>query len=145
MIDSLLADLESSGIGVCIDERYLGSLAHADDLQSITLNIDLLEQQGSIIKEFTKKNGLKLNEEKLVLQEFSKVRNPPSSIRIGESVITANGPSMCLGTFFLHNLSPKKSILIITSLYKARRAFFCSPSQWNCIWEAKPTHFKRAF
>ena len=67
VIDSLLADF---GIGVSIDEHYLGSVAHADDLRSITPNSDFLEQQGSIVKEFIKKNGLKLNEEKLVFQEF---------------------------------------------------------------------------
>ena len=40
----------------------------------------------------------------------SKVGNSPSSIWIRESVITANSLSLCLGTFWLHDLSPKESI-----------------------------------
>ena len=75
VIDSLLADLESSGTGASINGLYLGSLGHANDLRSVSLSIALLEQQASIVKKFTQYNGLQLimNVDKLEFQEFSKL------------------------------------------------------------------------
>ena len=74
VIDSLLEELESTGLGVSIHGHYLGSLGHADDLRGVAPNLDILEQQASIVRQFTVDNGLRLNEDKLELQEFTSAK-----------------------------------------------------------------------
>ena len=74
VIDSLLEELESTGLGVSIHGHYLGSLGHADDLRGVAPNLDILEQQASIVRQFTVDNGLRLNEDKPELQEFTSAK-----------------------------------------------------------------------
>ena len=133
VIDSLLVDLESSGTGALINGLYLGSLGHADDLRSITPNIALLEQQASIVTKFTKDNGLRLNTDKLELQEFSLTKPTPQNICVGGTLISSVSNTTCLGVIWSHNLSPIESIN--GNIAKARRAFF--PHQANGIAHGK--------
>ena len=71
--------------------HYLGSLGHADDIQSISPNLDLLELQAGIVDEFTKTNDLNLNVNKLELQEFSKSKQqPPCSMQIFNKEMVMN-------------------------------------------------------
>ena len=122
VIDSLLTDLESSGLGATMFGHYLGSLGHADDIRSISPNLEIIEQQASIVTKFTKTNGLNLNISKLELQEHSITKHPPCSIQVGETIITSTDSATCLGVKWSHDLSPKKSIE--HNIAKARRAFF---------------------
>ena len=151
VIDSLLVDLESSGTGALLNSVYLGSLGHADDVRSISPNIALLEQQASIVKKFTMDNGLRLNTDKLELQEFSKTKPTSSTMSIGDTVINSSSNTTCLGVIWSHDLSPMEiwshdlspMESINRNLAKARRAaLLCSSSKWNCIRKAKPTNIK---
>ena len=123
VIDSLLAELESSTTGVSIGGSYLGSLGHADDLRSITANITLLEQQASVVKEFTQKNGLQLNMEKLEFLSHSSSLTPSvESMAVGDSTISSSRSAVCLGVAWSYDLS--SSVSISNNMAKARRAFF---------------------
>ena len=126
VIDSLLAKLESSAMGATLNNIYLGSLGHADNLRSITPNIDLLEQQATIVKKFADENGLMLNLEKLELQKFSNIKPSPTSMSLGDTIITSSSNTTCLGVSWSHDLSPVESIA--NNLDKARRAFFAQQS-----------------
>ena len=123
VIDSLLAELESSGTGASIGGIYLGSLGHADDLRSITANIALLEEQAAVVKNFTHANGLQLNMEKLEFLPHSSSQTPSvESMAVGDSTISSSCSATCLGVTWSHDLSPSASIS--NNLAKARRAFF---------------------
>ena len=121
VIDSLLAELESSGTGASIGGIYLGSLGHADDLRSITANIALLEEQAFVVRKFTQENGLQLNMEKLEFLPHSSSQTPPV-LAVGDSTISSSRSATCLGVAWSHDLS--SSVSISNNLAKARRAFF---------------------
>ena len=70
VMDSLLKDLAIEMAGISIEGMYAGSLCHADDLRSVTSNLQSLEKQAEIVKSFTERNSLTLNESKLEILKF---------------------------------------------------------------------------
>ena len=56
LIDSLLQALKEANAGVNLEGVYMGSLAHADDLRSLTLDPQSSKQQAEIIDDFLAKN-----------------------------------------------------------------------------------------
>ena len=106
VIDSLLMELESSGTGADIKGIYLGSLGHADNLRSITPNFTFLEQEASIVKKFTRDNGLQLNMDKLEFQEYSTFKLAAQSMNVGDFTIASSSHVTCLGVAWSHDLSP---------------------------------------
>ena len=143
VIDSLLEELESTGLGVSIHGHYLGSLGHADDLRGVAPNLDILEQQASIVRQFTVDNGLRLNEDKLELQEFSIRRPQPSTMSIGETTIASASSSTCLGVKWSHDLSPTESIN--HNIAKARQAFFAHRANGIAYGEQNPLSSSELF
>ena len=115
-------ELKSSGTGVDIKVIYIGSLGHADNLRSITPNIALLEQQASIVKKFTRDNGLQLNMDKLEFQEYSASKSTAQSMNVGDVIIASSSHATCLGVAWSHYLSPTANIS--SNMAKARHAFF---------------------
>ena len=52
LIDSLLQTLKEANAGVNLEGIYMGSLAHADDIRSLTCDPQSCKQQAQIIIEF---------------------------------------------------------------------------------------------
>ena len=110
VIGSLLMELESSGTGADIKGIYLGSLGHADNLRSITPNLAFLEQEASIVKKFTRDNGLQLNMDKLEFQEYSTFKPTAQSMNVGDVTIASSSHVTSLGVAWSHDLSPTMEI-----------------------------------
>ena len=56
LIDSLLHRLIEANVGVSLEGIYVGTLAHVDDLRSLTCNPHSSEKQALIIHEFLTEN-----------------------------------------------------------------------------------------
>ena len=67
LIDSLLHRLIEANVGVSLEGIYVGTLAHVDDLRSLTCNPHSSEKQALIIHEFLTENILQLNADKCEL------------------------------------------------------------------------------
>ena len=82
-----------------------------------------IKKQADIVKAFAEQNLLKVNLDKLeVLEMRSGSVSYVQPIQIDNEFVTPSEHSNCLGVIWMHNLSPKKSILLNTT--KAQRAFF---------------------
>ena len=106
-------------------------------------NLDILEQEASIVRQFTVDNGLRLNEDKLELQEFSIRRPQPSTMSIGETTIASASSSTCLGVKWSHDLSPTESIN--HNIAKARQAFFAHRANGIAYGEQNPLSSSELF
>ena len=61
LIDGLLHRLIEANVGVSLEGIYVGTLAHADDLRSLTCNPHSSEKQALIIHDFLTENFLQFN------------------------------------------------------------------------------------
>ena len=104
---------------------YVGTLAHVDDLRSLTCNPHSSEKQALIIHEFLTEN---LNADKCELIVHSSGNHFDStSVKLGSQTLKSTTASKCLGTWWTHNLTSTKSIA--ENICKARKAFF----SFGCI------------
>ena len=62
VMDSLLTELANSAAGISINGIYTGSFGHADDIRSVTPNLISLQKQADIVRSFTERYSLTLNE-----------------------------------------------------------------------------------
>jgi hypothetical protein len=60
-MDPLLCGLEANHLGPSISDVYVGALAHADDIRTITSNVSTLQQQVEYVQQFADDNALTLN------------------------------------------------------------------------------------
>ena len=67
LIDNLLQQLKVANAGVNLEGINMGSLAHADDLRSLTCDPQSSKQQAQISKDFLTENFLQLNTSKCEL------------------------------------------------------------------------------
>ena len=123
LIDSLLQALKEANAGVNLEGVYMGSLAHADDLRSLTLDPQSSKQQAEIIDDFLAKNFLQLNTNKCELVVHAHgTQSHTISVDVGGISLEPSHASKCLGTWWTPNLSPTKAIM--ENIGSARRAFF---------------------
>ena len=123
LIDSLLQALKEANAGVNLEGVYMGSLAHADDLRSLTLDPQSSKQQAEIIDDFLAKNFLQLNTNKCELVVHAHgTQSHTISVDVGDISLEPSHASKCLGTWWTPNLSPTKAIM--ENISSARRAFF---------------------
>lgn len=61
VMDPLLKQLEESGVGLSINNFYLGGFLHADDIRTLATRAESLEAQVNSVKSFAVKLFLKLN------------------------------------------------------------------------------------
>ena len=81
VIVPLLEKMVSSGLGVSIAGLQLGTMAHADDIRTITNSVEAHQMCTSIIVSYTQENGLKLNQEmcKVLFVPHSENSKPPQT------------------------------------------------------------------
>ena len=116
LIDGLLHRLIEANVGVSLEGIYVGTLAHADDLRSLTCNPHSSEKQALIIHEFLTENFLQFNATQV--ETILIVRQ----LKLGSQTLKPTTASKCLGTWWTHNLTSTKSIA--ENICKARKAFF---------------------
>ena len=123
LIDSLLQTLKEANAGVNLEGIYMGSLAHADDIRSLTCDPQSCKQQAQIIIEFLGENFLQLNADKceMVVHTHGS-RTQTISVDIGSVSLESSNASKCLGTWWTPDLAPTKAIT--ENISSARRAFF---------------------
>ena len=120
LIDSLLQALKEANAGVNLEGVYMGSLAHVDDLRSLTLDPQSSKQQAEIIDDFLAKNLLQLNANKCELVVHAHgTQSHTISVDVGDISLEPSHASKCLWTWWTPNLSP-----IMENIGSARRAFF---------------------
>ena len=123
LIDSLLHRLIEANVGVSLEGIYVGTLAHVDDLRSLTCNPHSSEKQALIIHEFLTENFLQLNPDKCELIVHSSGNHFDSTaVKLGSQTLKPTTASKCLGTWWTHNLTSTKSIA--ENICKARKALF---------------------
>ena len=111
LIDRLLHRLIEANVGVSLEGIYVGTLAHVDDLRSLTCNPHSSEKQALIIHEFLTENFLQLNADKCELIVHSSGNHFDStSVKLGSEILKSTTASKCLGTWWTHNLTSTKSI-----------------------------------
>ena len=59
VMDPLLKQLQSRCNGASVDGMYAGGFLHADDIRTLASNLTTLEDQTSIVVEFTRENFLR--------------------------------------------------------------------------------------
>ena len=74
VMDSLLTQLQRSGLGLFINNFYAGGFLHADDIRSLATSSDSLKLQVSLVNNFARENFLKLNIQKCKIIQFSMER-----------------------------------------------------------------------
>ena len=115
LIDSLLHRQIEANVGVSLEGIYVGTLAHVDDLRSLTCNPQSSEEQALIIHEFLTENFLQLNADKCELIIHSSGNHFDStSVKLGSKNLKPTTAS--IGT---HNLTS-----IAENICKTRKAFF---------------------
>ena len=99
LIDSLLQALKEANAGVNLEGVYMGSLAHADDLRSLTLDPQSSKQQAEIIDDFLAKNVLQFNTNKceLVVNAHG-TQSHTISVDVGDISLEPSHASKCLGS-----------------------------------------------
>ena len=72
VMDPLLQQLEKSALGPSINNLYVWSFLHADDIQTLASSLEVLDAQVSLVQGFAKENFLKLNTQKCEVVVFCK-------------------------------------------------------------------------
>ena len=120
LIDNLLQRLKVANAGVNLEGIYMGSLAHADDLRSLTCDPQSSKQ---IIKDFLTENFLQLNTSKceLVVHGHGK-QLKTISVDVDGVSLEPSKAAKCLGSWWTPDLAPSKAIT--ENIISAHRAFF---------------------
>ena len=123
LMDGLLDKLTEAKAGLTLDNIYVGSMAHADDVRSLTCDPSSSERQTMVIEKFLSENFLKLNTDKCdILAHSSGSSTPNITVQVGLHSLKPVTASKCLGSWWTSDLMPHKAIT--ENIAKARRAFF---------------------
>ena len=117
----LLKQLETSGLGLSVNNFYAGGFLHADDIRTLVTSADSLSAQVSLVKSFAEENLLKLNVQKCEIVVFDRGRRHGDhpECEIDGSTLPISGEGKCLGYWW------KRDLLATWAVdEKARRTFF---------------------
>ena len=120
IMDPLLRTLESSGLGLSMNNLYGGAYLHADDIQTLATSASSLQAQISEVHFFPSNNFLQLNPTKCEIVSFAQCNNADDPVcEIGGNLLPASGRAKCLGSLWNHDHSAKPSNILI-----ARKSLF---------------------
>ena len=100
----------------------MGAAIHADDLRTAAPSIESTASQANIIKKFTVDTCLKLNASKLEIVRIATQSQESKSLKINDVSVCTSSCAKCLGVWWQHDLSAKRSVT--ENINKARRSFF---------------------
>ncbi len=116
LMDPLLKQLQTSGLGLTVNRYYAGGFLHADDIRTLATSEESLQSEVALVKAFAEENLLRLNVSKCEIVLFSQNCNiDPPVCKVEGTVLPAGDVGKCLGYWWKGDLSAIK---------KARRAFF---------------------
>ena len=111
LMDGLLDKLTEANAGLTLGNIYAGSMAHADDVRSLTCEPSSSERQTMVIEKFLLENFLKLNCDKCeILVHSSGNSTPDITVNVGSHSLKPVTNSRCLGTWWTSDLIPRKAI-----------------------------------
>ena len=123
-MDPLLSKLQSSGLGLSINNFYAGGFLHADDIRTIATSAESIENQVVIVNTFARENFLQLNISKCEIISFS--HSSKSCLHphceVDGVIIPVRSEVKCLGFWWRDDLFASKSVS--ENIGKARRSFF---------------------
>ena len=127
IMDPLLRKLESSKLGLSINNLFMGAYLHADDIHTLYSSKESLDHQLKEVLTFTEENFLTLNPSKCEVLCCMKgnCHSPPTHV-IGNTTLPVSNEAKYLGYTWTQSLSA--SNMIEQNILKARRAFFASGS-----------------
>ena len=129
VMDPLLKQLQTSGLGLSVNRYYAGGFLHADDIRTLATSEDSLQRQVGLVKAFAEENLLRLNIRKCEIVHFSQNRNiVPPVCEVEGTVMPAGDVGKCLGYCWKGNLFAVKSV--DENIKKARRSFFSLRQYW---------------
>ena len=122
VMDPLLSLLESSRIGLSINNLYAGGFIHADDIRTLASSSDSLQNQIKIVEEFCKQNFLQLNVQKCEVVAFSLARSG-LDIKLPDGVLVPQRKqAKSLGYWWERDLLA--NCCVEQNIRKARSCFF---------------------
>ena len=119
VIDPLIERMSSVGLGVGFAGLKLGTMAHADDIRTISNSIDDLCHLSTNVKSYTTENALTFNCEKCELLITTRGDNSTVSQSVPFPIVSS---LKTLGTWITSDLSSKVSVS--ENIKKCHRAFF---------------------
>ena len=129
VMNRLLKALESSSLGLSVNNLYVGGFLHADAIRTLSNSINTLEAQIATVKEFTTNNFFKLNMSKSEIVVFQKSQHGHEiSCDIDNKTVHSKDVVKCLGYLWKSDLSSRS--MIEEKIGSARRSFF-SPRVWQ--------------
>ena len=102
-IDDLLVELEKSGIGCYIGNRYYGVLGYADDLVLLCPTKDGLRQMIKICEKYAHDHDIKFNGKKSQLIVFGNISSQPINIIVNGESVPVFDNTLHLGNFISTN------------------------------------------
>ena len=147
VMDPLLRDFQTSGVGLSINSFYAGGFFHADDIRTLASSETSLMKQFDMVKLFAKKHHLKLNVTKCENVVFANRPSGADNLPVCDVdgvAVPSGDVGKCLGYWWKGDLFSSKSIE--ENINKARRAFlhfgsigvfFCVYHQdlcWRNVW-----------
>ena len=123
VMDPLLKQLQTSGLGLSVNRYYAGGFLHADDIRTLATSEDSLQRQVGLVKAFAEENLLQLNVSKCEIVLFSQNRNiVPPVCEVEGTVMPAGDVGKCLGYWWKGDVFATKSM--DENIKKARHSFF---------------------
>ena len=112
VMDPLLSKLQSSGMGLSINNFYAGGFLHADDIRTVATSPESVEDQVTTVNMFGSENFLQLNINKCEIVPFSHSnksgQRPHCKVR--GMVIPVRSEAKCLGYWWRSDLLASKSV-----------------------------------
>ena len=115
VMNPLLRTLETSGVGLSVNNLYSGAYLHADDIRTLATSMSSLQPQISQVLDFISNSFFLLNPTKCEIVSFAQCNNIDNPVC--EIVLTASGTAKCLGYLWNHDLSAKVSSWFVYSSF----------------------------
>ena len=136
-MDPLLKILESSGLGLSVNNLYSGAYLHADDIRTLANSVSSLQAHISEVLNFTSNSFLQLNPTKCEVVSFAQFKNIDNpECKIEGKFVLMSGTARCLGYLWNHDLSAKPSIEY--NIMMARKSFFAYGIMGVFQWDLSP-------
>ena len=98
IMDPLLSQLQASGLGLSVNQYYVGGYLHADDIRTLATSEESLKQQVALVNVFADRNFLRLNISKCEIVMFSRDQSTAfPSCEADGSILPAGDVGKCLG------------------------------------------------
>ena len=125
VMDPLLKQLQTSGLGLTVNRFYVGGFLQADDIRTLATSEESLQRQVELVKSFAEENLLRLNVSKCKIMLFSQNRNIDLPVcEVEGAVLPAGDVGKCLGYWWKGDLLALLQSLWMKTSRKADAPFY---------------------